>query len=476
MIRVTELASNTYAGQMQGNLAANAAKPIRDRVGVGVTASQFPNQVDPSFDSYFVETTEGNTKRKTFALGWDHAVLIERLGDTYCVRSVWCHGQKRFRGKLEQVPSPLPQAKQLQIGNFQWTYYVFDNPIPIDEVITFGVTSCSFTVTFSATTYRWVCISHINGSPSIPNLAIMNRYSRGDRIRGVASVWPCKTEMDKFDPLDGGANLTLALRGKEPSDSQADNVASASFYHMEIGVNLKAADNPKLIGTFGLLKDTDYYELIGNTDGALYRIKSFGVPESFSQNLIFPIGNQEMKQAIRNCNGQTVARKLREEYGYPTGPLVLVKQVQSSYWQIISLNRVIDVKELNNGLVSAYSSTEAQDLVTDVIKPLQNGARGFQAIHNAVLQGVVQKFGTNVLQHSYVSLFDDELTSFERLVKAEAAKLNGSTRDRTIYARMVGHMYSSRHPDQHAYASIITAQIRTHRYRMDIPLSMFAFG
>lgn len=150
----------------------------------------------------------------TFMLGWDHALIIKKIGLAWCVTQIisgsfssgnkdtWAYEIDHTGTGKHIVSKPPVESKH----NNKWATYDFSkSPKQIVRLITFSITSCSFACLFDEDA-DFLIISHMAFSPPIP-LAWLAYDKLGVRTSPskplclLASVNSTPGELTKFTTL-----------------------------------------------------------------------------------------------------------------------------------------------------------------------------------------------------------------------------------------------------------------------------------
>lgn len=249
--------------------------------------------------STFIPVTESLKSSKTLQryiaqMGWDHCMVFKRgLADDnvenlmcYYVHSIWQHNKGKAppensrnyaqgsdakiavyeplnAKELNLVPTPVPVQEVMKAKGYQckdnkhgndcsWILFVPTVKIPIQRIVTLGVSACSVAVFFSED-LEYVVVSHMDSSPMIPvglaaNYAVPLRPPRPMRM--IASVNSEKVEFEKFIETKWNRSRfrsqnLLLVRGGLPRDEDGNNILPC-MRHEQIGIEFPDVEKVQL--------------------------------------------------------------------------------------------------------------------------------------------------------------------------------------------------------------------------------------
>lgn len=463
----------------QNATAVNVKRQAPAKAGADKKRLLAQSAFDPDRDTYMVAAGSA-VDRVSVVLGWDHAVLLKKVGLHYVLEKVYVHGpvgsgHKAF-GKLsdlQALPSADPALLHLPNRTCRnhsrgescpWSAYQPPNH-KVDRIVTYGVSSCSFSVLYTAD-LKWIAISHMSGAPPIPVGFIMtSAVAAPGTMHLIASILPQSLELMKFD----GANLfarpvtchrNLLSRGKIPTRTEGKKLFP-QMGHSDIGLNLTAHAKPIIEGNIGVGTDHDYWTLLPVPVSA--RLKQFA-----RANGTFQLDHVKFNAPLNVQRLTDDIRKKIAEMGHDLLPAATVNVVTAgSHWQITSGTKVIDMRSQGSKYIRCSIETESADLVAEIVGPLLTGIFGFKWIHAAIYEDFARLFNIRKAYYRF-SLF-----RFER------GKVQGFWK-RNEYREAFAHIlgYILEHPDQreHPYYPILTKWMKTYRSNISIPLRAKPFG
>src|SRR6185312_1084848 len=150
----------------------------------------------PNSHTYFVETNAAE-RRYTMVLGWNHAALIQRTGGVYRPVKVYRWKDEGFTfGSIADLPMLVDDGADVVWGGQRWRGAT-PPVVALERLITYGVSSCSFSVLSSTPDAEYIAVSHLSGEPMIPVADMMPEGVAGTWL--LASVLPQERELAKFE-------------------------------------------------------------------------------------------------------------------------------------------------------------------------------------------------------------------------------------------------------------------------------------
>ncbi|WP_224367485.1 RCC1-like domain-containing protein [Hyalangium versicolor] len=242
-------------------------------------------------DTYFVKTN-AEKNLYTCVLGWNHAIVLTKAGDHYVPGLVFCFGNNSGQKAYGAAPD-LPLLERVDVdglgGKHTWTLRTAP-PLPLERLVTYGVSSCSFSVMY-AEDLSLIGVSHLSGEPPIPLDGIF-KLVHDDEVEPTkhffASVLPQENEFQKFTrdrSLQGKEIETAVLltRGMIPKEGSGAHL-NPQMGHTEIGLAF-TPEGPFCDGILGLEADLNYSRLLSTAQ--VSRLRAFASEDGIERNLLF---------------------------------------------------------------------------------------------------------------------------------------------------------------------------------------------
>lgn len=255
-------------------------------------------------DSYYIRLNK-DEERYSFVIGWDHVVVLHRAEGGYVVECVMGYlGQHNTPSKKSEPVHPAygdisgvlnttnaPTRLTVDVtpeerlpDDSVWKVYLGLSGKILERVVTYGVSSCSFSLMFTAD-LEWIVISHISVAP-IPVGHLMAVLAAGKETHFLASTFPQEDECLRFagnDSLEAATHKLLLFRGKTPAHGSG-HLQNPQLGHTDIGLDL-TGDEPRLVGTLGLENDNEFSRLLPGP--VLRRLSAFASPAGVSDSVLF---------------------------------------------------------------------------------------------------------------------------------------------------------------------------------------------
>ncbi|MBD2527404.1 hypothetical protein [Nostoc sp. FACHB-133] len=225
-----------------------AGKSSVGHMGTGESIYENQGPTDPSYKNVIQENKNG---QKSLKLGWGSAAHIIQVGNSYFLKKLSVGGsiyspdktdiQGRWQGKYKE------ESNDMEI---EFPVSAEGGVVNLSEVITFGVSSCSFSV-ISDTELKNIIIMHINNNQKMPFDEI---YDKSPAFReGMTKMFVSMiNDQEEVEKVLNAANkagiktMDILERPYNPNDADKINL----YTHHKLGVAF-TNDTPEIFGEQG---------------------------------------------------------------------------------------------------------------------------------------------------------------------------------------------------------------------------------
>lgn len=313
-----------------------------------------------------------------FMLGWDHAMLIERVEGTHFVREIYASGDSAttsdvsvfdLRGEARQK---LEHPTIVKVKGKDWRKYdVSELNLAIEKLVTFSITSCSFACLWPDDRKLFL-VSHVAFAPPIPLFTMFKNYEAAISLESAVPRHEEAVLVTRKPHLNLFASLNTT--DDELNKYTADGLADANDYDVTAKYLLRGPYKCHGLGNDAPYKTHPYVTLNFGAEGVYYG-GALGFNNDPTMPVEMPPFHSTIGSALRPFNAMASAKAILEkekellddQYGFMRLHFAMLTQVLAADMADVDSWVPYHSKYKSEAVNRLIQETTAQPLADDPI-------------------------------------------------------------------------------------------------------------